>query len=110
MVLVKVPREQKEIYSVNDVIGLQTSAESLRSLPSVSQCFRCQVHGRAQSRCTANIKCVSCGDAHFSRECPRPGAVRHLRKLRREPPCELQPSLVFLGQKLFRDIVASCPM
>lgn len=72
MVLVKVPHDQKEIYSVKEVLGLQTAAKPLRARPGVVQCFRCQLWEHAQSRCTANIKCVSCGEAHFSRECPRP--------------------------------------
>lgn len=55
-----------------DVVILVNSAEPPRSWPSVTQCFRCQMYEYARSHCTANIKCLSCGDEHFSQDCSSP--------------------------------------
>lgn len=77
LILVKVPKSQKNIYSVKEVVGLQVVVEPLRSRPNIGQCFRCLRFGHAQSRCTAQPRCVRCGDNHPSRECSLP---------REEPP------------------------
>lgn len=76
-VLVKVSREQKNIYHLTEVLGLQVSVETLRARPEIGQCFNCQKFGHAQSRCTAIPKCVKCGGEHRAYQCQLP---------REEPP------------------------
>lgn len=75
LVLVKVPKSQNFIYELTEVLKIKISVEPLRSKPGVGQCHRCQRFGHAQSRCTAEIKCVICGDGHFARDCNRPKDV-----------------------------------
>lgn len=72
LVLVKINKEQKQIYHVTELFGLEVSVEPLRSRPGVGQCFRCQLFGHAQARCTAPVRCVICAGPHYSRECDRP--------------------------------------
>lgn len=72
LVLVKVSKEQKNIYHLQEVLSLEITVETLKSRPTLGQCYRCQRYGHAQSRCTAPRKCVSCGGEHPSGECPRP--------------------------------------
>lgn len=72
LVLVKISTEQKEIYYLTDLLGLQVLVETERARPEIGQCFNCQKFGHAQSRCTAVLKCVSCGGEHRAFECTLP--------------------------------------
>ncbi|KAK9731743.1 hypothetical protein QE152_g13379 [Popillia japonica] len=60
------------LYNLTEVLSLEISVETLKSRPTVGQCFRCQRFGHAQSRCTAPKKCVACAGDHASESCPRP--------------------------------------
>ncbi|KAK9710036.1 zinc finger associated protein [Popillia japonica] len=60
LVLVKISKEQKAIYHLDEVVPLEVSVETLKSRPTIGQCHRCQKFGHAQSRCTATRKCVAC--------------------------------------------------
>lgn len=71
LVLVKVPRAQKAIYHLTEVVSLEISVETLKAKSSIGQCFRCQKFGHAQSRCTAPRRCVACAEEHPPSECPR---------------------------------------
>ncbi|KAK9717068.1 zinc finger associated protein [Popillia japonica] len=81
LVLVKLPKDQKNIYNLKELVSLDVSVETLRANPTIGQCYRCQrTHlvtalgpkGHAQPRCTAPRKCISCGGEHPSGDCPRP--------------------------------------
>lgn len=72
LVLVKIDKKYKNIYHLKEVVSLDISVESLKSRPTVGQCFRCQKFGHAQSRCSAQKKCVACAGDHDARDCPRP--------------------------------------
>ncbi|KAK9743877.1 zinc finger associated protein [Popillia japonica] len=72
LILVKISKDQRKIYNLKELVSLDVSVETLRAKPSIGQCHRCQRYGHAQSRCTAQRKCVSCGGEHPSGECPRP--------------------------------------
>lgn len=71
LVLVKWSKDQKSIYHLKEVLSLDITTETLKSRPSVGQCFRCQRFGHAQSRCMAPRKCVACAESHEAGECPR---------------------------------------
>lgn len=72
LILVKISKDQKGIYDLNELVSLDVSVEPLRSSPHIGQCYRCQRYDHVQSRCTAIRKCVSCGGEHPSGDCPRP--------------------------------------
>lgn len=69
LVLVTVPKTEKNIFNLKHVNRVVITVESQRPKTRVSQCFRCQRFGHAQSRCTVKPRCVKCaGDHHYS-EC-----------------------------------------
>ncbi|KAK9679043.1 hypothetical protein QE152_g40346 [Popillia japonica] len=72
LLLIKISKDQKRIYHLKEIMSLDISVEALKSKPSIGQCFRCQRYGHAQSRCTAQRKCVACGEDHAARDCQRP--------------------------------------
>lgn len=53
LVLIKISKEFKNIYHLKEMFGLEITVESLRSRPGVGQCYRCQLFGHGQARCTA---------------------------------------------------------
>lgn len=69
MVLVTVPRTEKSIYEIKDILGLIVTVEDQKSSKKINQCHRCQRFGHAQSRCTANPKCVKCAGNHLTSDC-----------------------------------------
>ncbi|KAK9686401.1 zinc finger associated protein [Popillia japonica] len=75
LVLVKVPREQKNIYHLREVLSLEITVEALKPNHSIGQCYRCQRFGHAQSRCTAPRKCVTCAGDHEPGTCTRPKQI-----------------------------------
>lgn len=75
LVLVKVPREQKNIYHLREVLSLEITVEALMANPSIGQCYRCQRFGHAQSRCTVPRKCVACAGDHEPGTCTRPNQI-----------------------------------
>lgn len=72
LILVKIGKEHNQIYHLKEVLSLEVNVETLKSRPTVGQCFRCQKFGHAQSLCTAAKKCVACAGDHDSEICPRP--------------------------------------
>ncbi|KAK9739013.1 hypothetical protein QE152_g9374 [Popillia japonica] len=70
-VLVKIDKTHKSIYHLKEVLSLDVTVETLKSRPTVGQCFRCQKFGHAQSRCTAPKRCVACAGDHEDDVCPR---------------------------------------
>ncbi|KAK9737057.1 zinc finger associated protein [Popillia japonica] len=71
LVLVKIDKKHKSIYHLKEVLSLDVTVETLKSRPTVGQCFRCQKFGHAQSRCTAPKRCVACAGDHEDDVCPR---------------------------------------
>lgn len=39
---------------------------------TLTQCRRCQNFGHGTKQCNLNPRCIRCGDAHVSKECPHP--------------------------------------
>ncbi|KAK9703835.1 zinc finger associated protein [Popillia japonica] len=72
LVLIKIDKKHKDIYHLREVVSLDVTVEALQSRPTIGQCFRCQRFGHAQSRCSAQRKCVACAGEHDARDCPRP--------------------------------------
>lgn len=72
LVYVNIPREDKALYDITECCNLKVKIESLRPSTSRGQCFRCQMFGHTQSRCTAAPKCVKCGKGHHSDDCEKP--------------------------------------
>ncbi|KAK9703808.1 zinc finger associated protein [Popillia japonica] len=79
LVLVKVSKDQKNIYHLTEVLSLEISVEALKANPSIGQCYRCQRFGHAQSRCTAPRKCVACAGDH------EPGSAGILHTTKGDP-------------------------
>ncbi|KAJ8912972.1 hypothetical protein NQ315_000028 [Exocentrus adspersus] len=63
LVLVQVPKAQTKVLEMRRCCSL---------VAGVNQCHRCQRFGHAQSKCTAQQKCVKCGASHASATCQRP--------------------------------------
>ncbi|KAK9710028.1 Reverse transcriptase (RNA-dependent DNA polymerase) [Popillia japonica] len=73
LVDVKKSDEGKKLFALKEVVGMKIKAEAKRKPTSSAQCFRCQMYGHVQYRCTAAHKCVRCAEEHPSRECPLKG-------------------------------------
>lgn len=69
LILVKLPKTEKNIFQLVEVNGLATSIETLKNKTGTGQCFRCQKFGHSASKCHANPKCVKCGEDHLSNDC-----------------------------------------
>lgn len=69
--LIALPRSNKDIYKITNILGLSISIENLKVTGQIAQCYRCQKFGHTQSFCTAAIKCVKCGEGHRAAECIR---------------------------------------
>lgn len=72
LVLVSLPRGEKEIFNLREVLCLRVRVETLRTRAKVSQCHRCQQFGHGQSRCTLKPKCVRCAGEHHTVDCLEP--------------------------------------
>lgn len=69
LVLVTVPKTEKNIFNLQHINRVIITVESQRPKTRISQCFRSQRFGHAQSRCTVQPKCVKCAGAHHYSEC-----------------------------------------
>lgn len=63
---------KRKMFEVSNVAGLVVRVESKRRPTAQTQCYRCQMFGHVQFRCTADEVCGFCADKHPSRTCPRP--------------------------------------
>lgn len=72
LILVKLPKNEKNIFQIKDVNGLITTVETLRNKTGTGQCFRCQKFGHSSKHCHAPPRCVKCGNNHLSTDCPMP--------------------------------------
>lgn len=75
MVLVDLEKseEGKKIFGIREVVGMKVKAEPKRKPTVSSQCYRCQMFGHVQYKCTAQYKCMRCAEDHPSFECPKKG-------------------------------------
>lgn len=69
LVLVLLPRIDKDIFEIKEVLRLKVKIETLRPKTSISQCHNCQKFGHSQSHCRANPLCVKCGKGHKTVDC-----------------------------------------
>lgn len=72
LVLVKVPRDQKEIFQLKTILDIRVKIETLRTRAKITQCHGCQLFGHSQSHCSAPYKCVKCAKSHHTSECKKP--------------------------------------
>lgn len=72
LVLVILPRDDKEIYKLKYIKQFSISVEPQKPKSTIGQCHRCQLFGYAQSRCTAPPKCVKCAGNHITADCTKP--------------------------------------
>ncbi|KAI4463262.1 associated with zinc finger [Holotrichia oblita] len=72
MILINTAKNEdgKKLFNVTDVAGMKVKTEAKRKPTSSTQCFRCQLYGHVQYRCTAEYRCVRCAENHPSFECP----------------------------------------
>lgn len=73
MVNVEKTPEGRKVFDVTRVAGLSVKVEPKRKPTTAMQCYRCQMYGHIQFRCTAQYKCVRCAEPHPSFECPHKG-------------------------------------
>lgn len=71
LVLVEVPRSEKNLFDVKSCCGLLIKAEAPRRKEEVGQCHRCQRFGHAQKGCRSDPKCVKCAGPHMTAECKK---------------------------------------
>lgn len=69
LLLVTVPKDEKEIFNITNLLYLKVVVETQRKRSGFSQCHRCQKFGHAQKNCTATPKCVKCAQDHHTAEC-----------------------------------------
>lgn len=69
LLLVKLPKNEKDIFQIKEVNGLIAIIETLKNKTDGGQCFRCQKFNHSAKNCHAEPKCVKCGQNHLSVEC-----------------------------------------
>lgn len=71
LVLVTVAKSEKHMYQIKEILSLVITVEEQQNNARYSQCHRCQKFGNAQSRCTAEPKCVKCAGSHLTSDCKK---------------------------------------
>lgn len=69
MVLVDLPRDQKQIYDVALLCNAKVRVEAKRRNNSTSQCHNCQGFGHSSRNCFCPPICVKCAKPHATSEC-----------------------------------------
>lgn len=69
LVLVILPKSEKRIFDLKVLDQLSIKIESQKTKTTVTQCYRCQIYGHSQFRCTAEPKCLKCAKKHLTFEC-----------------------------------------
>lgn len=71
LVLVNAQRSDdgKKIFKCEEILRAKITTEPKRKPTRTTQCYRCQVFGHVQMRCTSTFKCFKCACSHLSREC-----------------------------------------
>ena len=68
------PVEAEALLSQNlmcNVTGIVYKVEEFRQPVSVRQCFNCQCFGHSAQNCKSKQKCVTCGENHSHKGCPK---------------------------------------
>jgi hypothetical protein len=65
--------EVSRVRSLTELCGLRVTVETYVAPKGPLQCKRCQRFGHTQRNCGHAPRCVACGGAHLSGECPVPG-------------------------------------
>lgn len=71
MVLVTLPKSEKEAYQIKELCKLIVHVESKKKSAAVSQYYRCQKFGHSQRLCKAEARCVKCAGRHHTLECTK---------------------------------------
>lgn len=60
--MIVLPRTDKKILEVNQILHLAIQIETLtlNTSTQIGQCYRCQRFGHSQSNCKATLRCVKC--------------------------------------------------
>lgn len=66
LVLVILPKAEKEIIDTRHILGLEIKVESLKNKNRVSECRNCQKFGHRQAKCTAPPVCMKCAEPHHT--------------------------------------------
>nr|CAH7720702.1 unnamed protein product [Callosobruchus chinensis] len=69
LVKVDLPKEEVEVYKVQDCCQMKVTVEALRRKTGPGQCYRCQQFGHSQLCCRGAVRCVRCAGAHRPSEC-----------------------------------------
>nr|CAH7723734.1 unnamed protein product [Callosobruchus chinensis] len=72
LVKVDLPKEELEVYKVQDCCQMKVTVEALRRKIGPGQCYRCQQFGHSQLCCRGAVRCVRCARAHRPSECQVP--------------------------------------
>lgn len=72
LILVKLPKNEKNIFEITEINGLLTVVETLKNKTGSGQCFRCQRFGHSAKFCHHPHRCVKCGQNHDSTTCNLP--------------------------------------
>nr|CAH7725384.1 unnamed protein product [Callosobruchus chinensis] len=72
LVKVDLPKEEVEVYKVQDCCQMKVTVEALRRKTGPGQCYRCQQFGHSQLCCRGAVRCVRCAGAHRPSECQVP--------------------------------------
>nr|XP_015840345.1 PREDICTED: uncharacterized protein LOC107399154 [Tribolium castaneum] len=72
LVLLEAPLDQpKEVWKIKTVCSLMVKVEKPKKSGKAAQCHRCQRFFHAQWNCTAEHRCVKCGEAHDTKMCAK---------------------------------------
>ncbi|KYB26582.1 hypothetical protein TcasGA2_TC034815, partial [Tribolium castaneum] len=72
LVLLEAPLDQaKEVWKMKTVCSLMVKVEKPRKSGKAAQCHRYQRFFHAQRNCTAEHRCVKCGEAHDTKVCTK---------------------------------------
>lgn len=72
LVLIEIGREYKSLYNIVQCCGLAVTVKPYQNKTEVIQCHRCQLIGHVQRNCSAQYKCMKCGENHSAHECVKP--------------------------------------
>jgi len=62
--------KSNEIFQLSSLLHTKIKIEEPYKSKTISQCFNCQQYGHTRAYCGYQPRCVRCGDAHQSSDCP----------------------------------------
>ncbi|XP_066157762.1 mRNA export factor GLE1-like [Euwallacea fornicatus] len=69
------PKDKEKIFNLTRCCDLSVRVEAQRMQPGPNQCHRGQKFGHSQRFCTAQPKCVKCGEGHLTEKCQKAKTV-----------------------------------